>query len=346
MEKPRVFIGSSKEGLALAEAVFADISQETEPTIWKHDIFLPSRYPLEALEKQLKVHSFAILIASPDDILIKRDNISSSMRDNILLEFGLFTGVLGRKRTFLMLPQNEEIAIPSDLLGIIPAKYDEKRLLKKPPEVASAVQVACAQIRQVIKDEWFLMLKETEKLNSQIRDSIAGQSINRLYDVSIQLRDVIMMLQRDAFEAISDRRAFDTLKKAAAQKVLDIAKSFKEDALNVGVENELNELTKRTKEALLDLPFPEELDVSGEDWTGRAIDAGLGALGDFLGGRDPIRKINKSAENEFEARISGLKRRFSRWWDKHVEFVQPATTALQDALFRASINLGSSVKSH
>jgi predicted nucleotide-binding protein len=119
MDKPKVFIGSSTEGLQIAEVVHAYFNERIEATHWKGDIFLPGEFPLETLEEQLRHHSFAILVATPDDELIKRGESFQTMRDNILFEYGLFTGFLGRKRTFLLKPQEGEISIPSDVLGII-----------------------------------------------------------------------------------------------------------------------------------------------------------------------------------------------------------------------------------
>ena len=107
MSNPRVFIGSSSEGLAVAEAMFSCMSRETEPTLWTHQIFTPGAYPLEALEKAVRGHSFAILVASPDDEVVKRGLSAAIMRDNLLLEFGLFAGALGRKRVFSVQPREE-----------------------------------------------------------------------------------------------------------------------------------------------------------------------------------------------------------------------------------------------
>jgi predicted nucleotide-binding protein len=70
MEKPSVFIGSSTEGLSIAEAPFVCLSHDTKPKLWTHQPFLPGQYPMETLEKQLRQHSFAILVASPDDQII------------------------------------------------------------------------------------------------------------------------------------------------------------------------------------------------------------------------------------------------------------------------------------
>ena len=65
MEKPNVFIGSSSEGLPIAEAAFRLLSRDSKAKLWTHQLFLPGRYPLEVLESELRVSDFAVLVASP-----------------------------------------------------------------------------------------------------------------------------------------------------------------------------------------------------------------------------------------------------------------------------------------
>jgi len=62
MDRPKVFIGSSTEGLKIAEAVYDYFKKWIEATHWKDDIFLSGEFPLETLEEQLRHHSFAILV--------------------------------------------------------------------------------------------------------------------------------------------------------------------------------------------------------------------------------------------------------------------------------------------
>ena len=147
MEKPPVFIGSSTEGLRIAEAVFAHLSQETKPKLWTHQLFQPGEYPMETLEKQIRQHSFAIIVASPDDQIVKRGVTSPAMRDNLLLEFGLFVGALGRKHTFFLCPNTPKIELPSDMLGITVASYDRARVDGGSDEVA-AVRERCGIVHR------------------------------------------------------------------------------------------------------------------------------------------------------------------------------------------------------
>ena len=341
MEKPRVFIGSSTEGLAIAEAVFAHLDRETTPTLWTHQLFLPGQYPLEVLERELKRHSFAVLVASPDDEIVKRGAASPAMRDNLLLEFGLFAGALGRRRAFFVCPSSPRIELPSDLFGVITATYDATRVTGGPDDRAAAVQIPCQQIREVIKEEWQAIKNREVQLASRLRASEESQAVQRLHTVATRLRDALMVVQRDAFAAFSDRMAFEEIKGRAVEEVDSIATSFREDAKRIGVEQELEQLRVATSDALLDLPFPHELSLGKEAGRQKAINVGMEALDTFLRGGDPMRHVKDVAAEEAGGRLSSLSRRYSKWWAKHSPHLQEATTKMQDALFEVLVRLTS-----
>src|SRR5437868_5662307 len=119
----QTFIGSSTEGLVVAKAIAANLPPEMNCRVWSEDIFLPGRTYLETLEKVLDEMDYAILVATPDDMLTKRDVAGYSMRDNVLLELGLFMARLGRRRTYLVSSRDNPIHIPSDLLGLTTISY-------------------------------------------------------------------------------------------------------------------------------------------------------------------------------------------------------------------------------
>lgn len=296
---------------------------------------------MEALEKQLREHAFAILVASPDDQIIKRDVTSPGMRDNLLFEFGLFTGALGRKRAFFVCPTSPQIELPSDLLGIIMAKYDGARVADGPDEIAAAVQVPCQQIREIIREEWASMQQAATEANDKIRASEKGQAIQRLHGVAVQLRDALVIVQRDAFAALTDANAFQSAKETAMTKVTEIAGSFRPDAGLIGADKELDALSNATTEALAALPFPQELAIGKEAARKKVIDTGFGALSKFFGGGDPVRHVQKVASEEVDLRISRLKKRYVEWWDRHYPQLQDTTLRLQDKLMQASVNLAS-----
>src|SRR5262249_21664545 len=93
--KPPIFIGSSSEGYEIAKAVTALLTPQTQPTLWKDDVFLPGSFILETLEALTTNHYFAVFVASPDDNLTSRGQKYAAMRDNVLFECGLFMGAHG-----------------------------------------------------------------------------------------------------------------------------------------------------------------------------------------------------------------------------------------------------------
>lgn len=337
--KPSVFIGSSSEGLPIAEALFTSLSFETNPTLWTHQLFLPGQYPLEVLEKELRRHAFAVLVASPDDELVKRGVATPAMRDNLLLEFGLFAGALGRRRAFFVCPSAPTISIPSDLLGIVTATYDAERTTLGASDRAAAVQVAAQQIRAVIAEEWKLIQEQVEAEGARLRSSKRGKAIQRLHGVAVQLRDALIVLQRDAFAAFSDEAAFNSAKGRAEASLHQIADGYRDEAKEVGVDRQLQELLEVTAAALIDLPFPRELALGRQAAQQEAYRVGMGALNTFLRGGDPVRHVREVASDEADHRFAALQQRYAEWWDRHCLRLQEATGRLQDALLNAAIAL-------
>jgi hypothetical protein len=333
-QKPRLFIGSSSEGLRIAEAVFASVGRSTDATLWKQGLFLPGKYPLETLEEQLKRHDFAIFVASPDDVLVKREVVSSVARDNILVEFGLFAGVLGRRCVYVISPNEPTLNLPSDLLGISVATYDVRRTNGSLSDVRAAVEVGCQEILQAISDEWRLTKERRHKEAEDVMNSQRGRALQRLYSVSTSLRDSILVVQRDALAALSDRAAFEAAKDRAAKEVDDLVDGLDGDARAVGVLPELTSLKVVTIDALRGIPFPQEL-AAPRQAEQLAIDTGLKAFNTFLRGGDAVGEIRGVAERQAAGRIQSLKQRYSEWWDSHSSSLAAATSTLQDALFRS-----------
>jgi hypothetical protein len=115
--KRRIFIGSSTEGLGKAHFVsdllasFGDI----EPVLWT-EIFKPGLLTFEALENVLLRCCAAVFVASADDETTIRGHAVRIPRSNIMLEFGLVAGRIGRQNIALCLFGG--VALPSDLHGL------------------------------------------------------------------------------------------------------------------------------------------------------------------------------------------------------------------------------------
>lgn len=114
--KPVVFIGSSSEGLLTAKKL-KKMLKGADVHLWNSDVFKASESTLTSLINESKRCDFAILLLTADDKTILRHKQSSSPRDNMVFELGLFMGEIGTDRTYLVTPQ-EKMHLPTDLDGI------------------------------------------------------------------------------------------------------------------------------------------------------------------------------------------------------------------------------------
>ena len=119
--KPRVFIGSSSEGLEVAGLVKSFLSPAYDCVVWNEDVFKANDNFLETLLKAASLFDFGIMVFSSDDETIVRHKMFDTPRDNVMFEFGLFLGRVGRERAFVI--QEEGCHLPSDLLGITIPSY-------------------------------------------------------------------------------------------------------------------------------------------------------------------------------------------------------------------------------
>lgn len=120
MRKSRVFIGSSSEALTVARnfQVVLDRDREanTESTVWDQGAFRASQMTLPSLIERAESSDFAVLVLSADDVVKSRQVSGMAPRDNVVFELGLFMGVIGIERVFV-LPPKDGVKLPSDLGG-------------------------------------------------------------------------------------------------------------------------------------------------------------------------------------------------------------------------------------
>jgi hypothetical protein len=146
--KPRVFIGSSTEGLAVANAVQQNMDHNADCTVWTQGVFGVSTYSVDALLKAVRNNDFSVFVFSPDDVTQIRNNQVVAARDNVILESGLFMGRYGKDRNFIVSPWGvPDFYVPSDLLGLTRAEYDPARLQVN---AQAALGAACTSILSAI----------------------------------------------------------------------------------------------------------------------------------------------------------------------------------------------------
>jgi predicted nucleotide-binding protein len=84
---PALFIGSSSEGLAVAQAIQTQLQHDTEVTVWNEGAFPLGQTTLEGIVNALDRFDFAVLVLTPDD---RHDPCVGAFgpRDNLLFEVG------------------------------------------------------------------------------------------------------------------------------------------------------------------------------------------------------------------------------------------------------------------
>ena len=147
--KPAVFIGSSVEGLSIAHAVQQLLEHDADVTVWSQGVFELSHYPLDSLREALRNSDFGIFIFTPDDMVEMRNEKHSAVRDNVIFEMGMFVGLLGKEKNFIVMPKSQkDLHLPTDLVGLNPAVYDPVR---RDGNLTAALGPACNAIRSAIQ---------------------------------------------------------------------------------------------------------------------------------------------------------------------------------------------------
>ena len=84
-----------------------------------------SRTIIEKLEKYSNV-GYAFVILTPDDVgglANRKEGLEQRARQNVILEFGYFTGLLGRDRVACL--YKGDIELPSDMLGVVYIQFNK-----------------------------------------------------------------------------------------------------------------------------------------------------------------------------------------------------------------------------
>jgi hypothetical protein len=128
--KPKVFVGSASEAKKIAQA-FCDALKDEASVVpwWLSPEFRNGFSTLEGLIRAVQEYDFAVFILTPVDQVESRGQKGWSARDNVLFEYGLFLGCLGRDRTFIFVQKpaekGKEVKIPSDLGGMYIPRFSE-----------------------------------------------------------------------------------------------------------------------------------------------------------------------------------------------------------------------------
>lgn len=145
--EPVIFIGSSKEGLDIAKAIYKSLSRSPYiPRLWSEGVFECSKTTIEDLMQITRETDFAVIVLTADDVTKSRGRSKLSPRDNVVFEIGLFMGALTRERTYIVTSKSLDIRIPTDLMGMTRLEYQRHR----GKSVSRSLQPVLKELRRLI----------------------------------------------------------------------------------------------------------------------------------------------------------------------------------------------------
>lgn len=163
LKKPRLFIGSSREGSYVARSIQANLDRDAECSVWDQGLFELSVSTFQQLLKAVETSDFGVFVCSADDITAMRGISKAVARDNVLFELGMFMGGLGPQRTFFLIPFGADLHLPTDLLGITCGTYEAQR---SDGAWRQATGPFCSEVRTKIENEGFRRKEHHERLDN------------------------------------------------------------------------------------------------------------------------------------------------------------------------------------
>jgi predicted nucleotide-binding protein with TIR-like domain len=149
MDKPRIFLGSSGQQEKLLQALTRGLEDVARVEPWTTS-FNPGTTTLERLLELAHEVDFAAFVFARDDWTttshpaeVSAESGQASPRDNVVFEAGLFGGILGMHRTFIL--HANDTKLPSDLLGLTCVWYGAT--------TPAEVRVVNQKLRKAIENE-------------------------------------------------------------------------------------------------------------------------------------------------------------------------------------------------
>ncbi|MDQ2697347.1 MAG: nucleotide-binding protein [Actinomycetota bacterium] len=154
MDKPRIFLGSSGQQEELLDALTKGLDDIAEVIPWTTS-FNAGMMTLDRLFELAADVDFAAFIFARDDWTARGglapDSAAAgvaSPRDNVVYEAGLFGGLVGMRRTFILHAKGAKL--PTDLLGLTAVRYGDE---DGGPATEADVADILAKIRTAITAE-------------------------------------------------------------------------------------------------------------------------------------------------------------------------------------------------
>lgn len=147
MAKPRIFLGSSGQQEKLLKALTRGLADVADVEPWTTTFNAGTSTLSRLVELTGEVDFAAFIFAQDDWTSVPSGEVTgqASPRDNVVFEAGLFGGVLGMGRTFILHAHGAKL--PTDLLGLTCVRYPAD---PTPTDIRAINQ----KLRTAIEAEW------------------------------------------------------------------------------------------------------------------------------------------------------------------------------------------------
>lgn len=191
--RPKLFIGASKEANDVVTVITKMLSHEFDVQPW-YTIFKSNDFTLQALLDQALLCDFAIMIFSLDDTLLCRKELFQCPRDNVIFELGLFLGLLGKKRAFVL--AEEGIKIPTDLNGFTLSQFNLKAAETEFNSLSQTITTLAKQMLDFWESGAFGMLPSTILALNYFNNFLTGIAENIQHKTNTPLNGNTVTLKK------------------------------------------------------------------------------------------------------------------------------------------------------
>lgn len=178
IRKKRVFIGSSSETKELAHRIKKQLEGSCSCSVWYDNFFELGNYVYTDLIQKAVSYDYAILIGGQDDKVIRLQTLDEKLspRDNIYLEYGMFSGILSTNRILFLIHENCRVA--SDLTGMTLVRYSDDE---------SALESSKQWIRSVLEGT---RIKPFSALDIELLPTV-GISVGYFYNFVLPFLEIL-----------------------------------------------------------------------------------------------------------------------------------------------------------
>lgn len=160
VSRKMVFIGSSTESLFIAEKIAGYLEKSgIKPLLWSK-AFIPGDILLPKLVDITKTVSGAIFVFNRDDKTWYRGEKTATVRDNVLFEYGLFSGSLSIKQTIAVCIKGKKPKIPSDLFGVTFFQLDLEKEYSCAEELLTWSQTLPKRYNNIVANQLYKIQSE------------------------------------------------------------------------------------------------------------------------------------------------------------------------------------------